>query len=53
MTSPSEAVEIYSVKRKDRTASEDIKAGGSGSRRGVRRQEVPHRRHRLTDAFIR
>ena len=53
MTTPSETAEIYSVKRKAQTASRDIAAGGSGSRPGVRRQEVPHRRHRLTDAFIR
>ena len=56
MTTPSKAVEIYCVKCKARTASKDIEAVTmkNGRRRhpvhlrGVRHEEVPHRRSPLT-----
>ena len=56
MTTPSEAVEIYCLKSKAKTASQDIEAvvmkNGRPATplhlRGVRHQEVPHRRSPLT-----
>ena len=57
MTTPSEAVEIYCVKCKAKTASKDIEAvtmknGRAATRStcvGLRHQEVPHRRPALTE----
>ena len=60
MTNPSQSVEIFCVKCKARTGSRDIEAVTmkNGRRchprrlRGLRHQEVPHRRPALTGSLI-
>ena len=60
MSTPSEAVEIYCVKCKAKTASRDIEAvtmkngrpAVAVHLRGVRHQEVPHRRSPLTGNLV-